>query len=86
MRDSHHDQSSTPKAGNERRDAHARALSADPWPPKRRAGDGPIAMIADDIRQRLAPICCDWSEHDFELVVQRIARMKLRWMQLDGMD
>ncbi|HEX5971528.1 MAG TPA: hypothetical protein VFY85_06350 [Gemmatimonadaceae bacterium] len=86
MRDSHHDQSSTPDVGDERRPGDARELAPDPWPPKRRATDGPIAMIADDIRQRLAPICRDWSEHDFEVVVQRIARMKLRWMQLDRVD
>jgi hypothetical protein len=43
-------------------------------------------MIADDIRRRLAFICAEWSEPDFEAVVQRIARMKMRWMELDRAD
>ncbi|HEX6599539.1 MAG TPA: hypothetical protein VF034_09480 [Gemmatimonadaceae bacterium] len=88
MRDLHHDQSSTPYAGNDRRGARARELSAiaDSWPPNRRVTDGPVALIADDIRRRLAFICDGWSEPEFEALVQRIARMKVRWMQVDRAD
>jgi hypothetical protein len=88
MRDTHHEPSSIGFSSIDRRGADARQLSArcDDWPPQRRATDGPVAFLADDIRQRLAPICRDWSEHEFESVVQRIARMKLRWMELDRAD
>ena len=88
MHDTHQEPSSTASAGSGRRRADARepAELRQDWPPLRRATDGPVAMLADDIRQRLAPICREWSERDFEAVVQRIARMKLRWMELNRAD
>ena len=87
MRDIHHEPPSIGSVGN-RRGAAALELSElyDDWPPQRRASDGPVAMLADDIRHRLAPICSQWSEHDLEIVVQRIARLKVRWMELDRAD
>ena len=88
MRDTHHEPPSLGSIVGDRRGAEARSLGelGEDWPPHRRATDGPVAMLADDIRERLAPICSEWSEHDFEAVVQRIARIKLRWMQLDRAD
>ena len=88
MRDLHHDQSSTPFAADDRRGARGRELSAiaDAWPPNRRASDGPAALIADDIRRRLAFVCDGWSDPEFEALVQRIARMKVRWMELGRAD
>jgi hypothetical protein len=88
MRDIHHEPPSLGSVGDDRRGAEARNLSelCDDWPPQRRATDGPVAMLADDIRQRLGPICRDWREDDFEAVVHRIARMKMRWIELGRAD
>jgi hypothetical protein len=88
MRDLHHDPMPINSAGSARRrvDGHEQAELRDHWPPKRRVSDGPVALLANDIRSRLAPICSEWSEREFETVVQRIARMKVRWMDLDRAD
>jgi hypothetical protein len=43
------------------------------------AGDARVAPLLDDLRRRLRPACRDWSEAEFEAVIQRIARAKLRW-------
>jgi hypothetical protein len=37
------------------------------------------ARLADDIRERLHPVCADWDPRRFEALVHRIARMKARW-------
>ena len=42
-------------------------------------GDARVAPLLDDLRRRLRPACQDWSEAEFETVIQRIARAKLRW-------
>jgi len=42
-------------------------------------GDARVARLLDDLRRRLRPACRDWSEAEFEAVIQRIARAKLRW-------
>ena len=42
-------------------------------------GDARVATLLDDLRRRLRPACRDWSEAEFEAVIQRIARAKLRW-------
>ena len=88
MPEIHHEPAALGSIGGDRRGAETRNLSelSDQWLPQRRATDGPVAMLADDIRQRLAPVCSGWSEREFEWVVQRIARMKLRWMELDRAD
>jgi hypothetical protein len=41
--------------------------------------DARAAPLLDDLRRRLRPACQDWSEEEFEGVIQRIARAKLRW-------
>lgn len=88
MHDLHQDPSSTRFVGRDRRGADSRDLAErhDGWPPKRRASDGPVALLADDIRRRLATTCEAWSDGDFEALVQRIARMKVRWMELERAD
>ena len=53
---------------------------------ERRVVDPRIALIADDLRFRLRRVCPDWAEDEFEALVQRITRMKLRWMELDRGD
>lgn len=88
MHDLHHDSSSTPFVGRDRRGADARALADrdDFWPPKRRATDGPVALLAADIRRRLSSTCEAWTDGEFEALVQHIAQMKVRWMELDRAD
>jgi hypothetical protein len=88
MRDLHHDSSSMPLVARNRRGADARNLADryDDWPPKRRAMDGPVALLAADIRRRLAVTCEGWNDSEFEALVQRIARMKVRWMELNRVD
>jgi hypothetical protein len=34
---------------------------------------------AEDVRRRLRPVCSDWREDEFELVVTQIALTKVRW-------
>ena len=80
------DTSITAATADRRGEARELSEPCDVWPPKRRASDGPVALLADDIRYRLAPVCSDWSEREFEAVVQRIARMKVRWRELDRAD
>jgi hypothetical protein len=41
--------------------------------------DGRIAGLAADLRGRLALVCRDWDEADFEALVQQMARTKARW-------
>jgi hypothetical protein len=38
------------------------------------------SSLVPDLRRRLRPACQDWSEADFEALVQRIARIKRRWL------
>lgn len=45
-----------------------------------------IAFIADDVRRRLGPSCSHWDESEFETLVDRIARMKSRWVELGRAD
>lgn len=52
----------------------------------RRVPDGRVALFADDLRSRLRCVCGHWEEDDFEKIVQRIARMKVRWSELDRAD
>jgi hypothetical protein len=40
--------------------------------------DGCRAALVLDVRRRLRPVCVDWGEAEFETLVQRIARTKLR--------
>ena len=88
MRDLNHEPFTTPYVGRDRRADADRdhPVLRDDWTPMRRVTDGRIAFVADDIRHRLAPICSHWSERDFESLVQQIARMKVRWMQLERAD
>ena len=58
----------------------------DAWGRERQVVDERIALYADDVRRRLRHICCDWSEPDFEALVLQIARMKVRWSDLDRAD
>lgn len=58
----------------------------DAWTRERRVVDPRVTLYADDVRQRLRHICCDWSERDFEDLVRQIARMKVRWHDLDRAD
>jgi hypothetical protein len=37
-----------------------------------------VRQIAE-LRGRLRPVCRDWGEAEFEAVVHRIARRKVRW-------
>jgi hypothetical protein len=54
--------------------------------PDRGAQDPRLALHAADLRSRLRHVCRDWKEDDFEEVVQRMARMKVRWSELDRAD
>jgi hypothetical protein len=41
--------------------------------------DSQLALLVAELRERLRPACRDWEEADFEALVQRIARLKVRW-------
>jgi hypothetical protein len=47
------------------------------------AGTGPaspgLAREVAELRERLRPVCRDWGDAEFEALVQRMARTKLRW-------
>jgi hypothetical protein len=45
------------------------------------APDGRLAALVLDVRRRLRPVCVDWGEAEFEALVHRIARTKLRWVE-----
>lgn len=53
---------------------------------RRAAAEGQIALYARDLRVRLRCVCGGWDEHEFEALVQQIARMKVRWSELDRAD
>jgi hypothetical protein len=38
-----------------------------------------LAGLTGDLRRRLRPACHGWSEAEFEALVDRLARIKLRW-------
>ncbi len=42
-------------------------------------GDPQLARLAADLRTRLRPICCGWSDDAFEALVDDMARRKARW-------
>ncbi len=60
-------------------------LARDPSPrpgrgaPGQELTDARLSLVADDLRQRLRSVCGEWSEAEFENVVQLIARTKVRW-------
>jgi len=41
--------------------------------------DPRIAAVSARLAERLRPICVGWDEARFEALVQRMARVKLRW-------
>jgi hypothetical protein len=43
--------------------------------------EGRLAALVLDVRRRLRPVCVDWGEAEFESLVHRIARTKLRWRE-----
>lgn len=80
MRDTHHLSSSNSQPARDRA-SRGGAFSRERWPT-----DPRIARFADDLRERLRHVCGDWEEVEFEALVQQIARMKLRWADLDRED
>jgi hypothetical protein len=61
-----------------------RALPPDGSLGERRVGAAPVdprlERLAAELRGRLRPACRNWGDAEFEAVVQRIARTKLRWI------
>ena len=47
----------------------------------RRTTEARIELFANDVRSRIRPVCTHWDEDEFEVLVQRIAQMKLRWTE-----
>jgi hypothetical protein len=43
--------------------------------------DGHLAALVLDVRRRLRPVCGELGEAEFETLVHRIARTKLRWTE-----
>jgi hypothetical protein len=60
----------TPQRRERRRDIADREQSA---------ADFQVALVANDVRRRLRPVCDDWDDAEFETLVQRIAEIKSRW-------
>ena len=42
--------------------------------------DARVSPLAASLAQRLAAVCRNWDAAEFDALVQRIARMKLRWV------
>jgi hypothetical protein len=47
--------------------------------PARPPADPRLALVVAELRRRLRPVCRDWADPEFEALVHRIARTKLRW-------
>jgi hypothetical protein len=45
-----------------------------------------LAEVEADLRARLRPACRDWAEADFDALVVRIARVKVRWAEAEYPD
>jgi hypothetical protein len=45
---------------------------------------GHLAALVLDVRRRLRAVSADWGEAEFESLVHRIARTKLRWSEQAG--
>ena len=65
------------------------AASATPAPSAFGASGEPGAVesrleqLRADLRARLRPACRHWPDGEFEALVQRMARMKLRWSEME---
>lgn len=43
-----------------------------------------LTPLVTDLQRRLRPLCRDWDEAEFDALVDRIARCKLRWADTFG--
>jgi hypothetical protein len=46
--------------------------------------DPRVQLLVQRITKRLRPVCAGWEEDRFQTLVQKIARMRVRWGDLDG--
>ena len=42
-------------------------------------GDPRFVSLVAQVARRLRPSCAEWEEQEFQALVRRIARMKVRW-------
>lgn len=80
MRDSHQVPSSTTRKSPEL-----------PRPGTGRAGqrevfDSRLTLLTADLRRRLRRVCQHWDDAEFDALVQKIARTKMRWGDPDRAD
>jgi hypothetical protein len=54
--------------------------------PEPGSDDTRVALLLGDLRCRLRPVCGHWSEAEFEAVILRIARTKVRWIDAGYRD
>lgn len=47
---------------------------------------GELARLAAEIAARVRPACRDWCDAEFDALVRKIARTKLRWAEAERRD